>query len=163
MNARRATVFATTLLVLAALGVQVARKEAILRDGRLVYLELAPVDPRSLIQGDYMALDYALARELREVLPSEAPRRGTLSVHTDARGVATRAAEGPDAFPIAYLRNDSGVFIGTNAYYFEEGTAEAYATARYGAFRVDAAGQALLVGLADEALRPLPADAPPAW
>ena len=27
-------------------------------------LELAPVDPRSLIQGDYMRLDYAIARDL---------------------------------------------------------------------------------------------------
>jgi len=32
---------------------------------QVVYLELAPVDPRSLIQGDYMALRFALARECK--------------------------------------------------------------------------------------------------
>ena len=45
--------------------------ERTLSQGEVVYLELAPVDPRSLIQGDYMALDYALERDLfcqREVV-----------------------------------------------------------------------------------------------
>ena len=35
-------------------------KEQQLRDGRVVLLALAPVDPRSLMQGDYMRLRYAV-------------------------------------------------------------------------------------------------------
>ena len=35
-------------------------KETTILKGKLVYLELAPVDPRSLMQGDYMALYYAI-------------------------------------------------------------------------------------------------------
>jgi len=35
----------------------------------------------------------------------------------------------------------------TDAWYFKEGEAERWAAARYGEFRVDANGKALLVGL----------------
>ncbi|MFX7329222.1 GDYXXLXY domain-containing protein, partial [Acinetobacter baumannii] len=35
-----------------------AQKEMLLKEGQLVLLPLAPVDPRSLMQGDYMALRY---------------------------------------------------------------------------------------------------------
>ena len=46
----------------------VAQKERLLERGRIVLLELAPVDPRSLMQGDYMALQFAIARDTREAL-----------------------------------------------------------------------------------------------
>ena len=42
----------------------IARKEALLKDGQLVLLELAPVDPRSLMQGDYMALRYKISENM---------------------------------------------------------------------------------------------------
>ena len=38
--------------------------EHTLRHGQTVLLELAPVDPRSIMQGDYMALAFKLDREL---------------------------------------------------------------------------------------------------
>jgi uncharacterized membrane-anchored protein len=43
----------------------------------------------------------------------------------------------------------------TNAFFFEEGSAERYAPAQYGELRVDAAGEAILTGLRDADLRPL--------
>ncbi|MBS0976300.1 GDYXXLXY domain-containing protein, partial [Serratia rubidaea] len=58
----------TGALVLAALllvNLSIYQKEQQLRQGRVAILQLAPVDPRSLMQGDYMALDYALAAPLR--------------------------------------------------------------------------------------------------
>ena len=36
----------------------IAAKERLLVSGSTVYLELALVDPRSLMRGDYMALNY---------------------------------------------------------------------------------------------------------
>jgi uncharacterized membrane-anchored protein len=46
------------------------------------------------------------------------------------------------------------VWLGTNAYFFEEGTAQQYEGARFGEFRVDReSGEAVLVGLADKALK----------
>ena len=52
------------LLVLGAVNGAIVGKERIRRDGELVFLALAPVDPRALMQGDYMALRFALVREL---------------------------------------------------------------------------------------------------
>src|SRR3546814_7520410 len=48
-------------LVLGAVNLQVLQKQRVLDDGRTVLLALRPVDPRSLIQGDYMVLRYAEA------------------------------------------------------------------------------------------------------
>ena len=38
----------------------IAQHEWHLRDSQSIYVELAPVDPRSILQGDYMALNYDL-------------------------------------------------------------------------------------------------------
>ena len=43
----------------------------------------------------------------------------------------------------------------TDAWFFAEGQAERWAAARYGEFRVDSQGRALLVGLRDAERRPL--------
>ena len=53
------------LLVLGALNLAIVAKERIKRSGEVIYLPLAPVDPRSVIQGDYMALRFALARDIK--------------------------------------------------------------------------------------------------
>jgi uncharacterized membrane-anchored protein len=47
-------------------------------------------------------------------------------------------------------------WLGTNAFFFQEGDAARYQPARYGEFRVDRdGGEAMLVGLRDQQLRPL--------
>ena len=50
--------------------------ERTLRHGELVLLRLAPVDPRSLMQGDYMALRFAVDAELASVSgETESPKQ----------------------------------------------------------------------------------------
>ena len=84
----RSRVFlAVGLLVLVVVNVQIARKELLARSGRAVLLELAPVDPRSLMQGDYMALQFrasndAFGRGARENLAD-----GHIVLQMDASGV----------------------------------------------------------------------------
>lgn len=56
------------LLPLLAFAGLIGRNEGLLHQGRMVVLSLAPVDPRSLMQGDYMALDYEVAQQLGEQL-----------------------------------------------------------------------------------------------
>ena len=48
------------LLQLSILGYQVFSNEQLLSEGKVITLELAPVDPRSLIQGDYVRLQYEI-------------------------------------------------------------------------------------------------------
>ena len=150
------------LLVLGVVNAAIVGKETIKREGDTVYLPLAPVDPRSLMQGDYMALRFTLVREL-EALNEKAPsvRRegetGFAGVVLDAQRVGRLAtADAPASVRLRYRIRDRQVWLGTNAFFFEEGSADRFSGARYGEFRVDrTSGEAVLVGLRDTALRPM--------
>lgn len=68
------------LLALAVVNHGIVQRERILSDGRVVLLELQPVDPRSMMQGDYMALRFAVANDIQDALdPDCAKWRGTNS------------------------------------------------------------------------------------
>lgn len=56
------------LLTLAVVNNGIYQREQILSTGATVVLELAPVDPRSLIQGDYMTLGFDVADEVQSSL-----------------------------------------------------------------------------------------------
>ena len=74
------------LLILGLTNWSIFEKEQLLANGQVVLLKLAPVDPRSLIQGDYMALRYALAGN---VDTGDWPNRGMLVIKLDPNDVAT--------------------------------------------------------------------------
>ena len=159
MNAAttRGLVVLAALLVLGAVNYSIYGKEEIIRSGDIVYLELAPVDPRSLLQGDYMALRFRLTEQIEAVRADStlgaAVRSAPLSL--DSRRVATLAA-GDAALRMAFHMRGGQVWLGTNAYFFAEGSAQRYSQARYGEFRVSpSSGDAVLVGLADENLNRL--------
>jgi uncharacterized membrane-anchored protein len=150
-------VMTRTLIILAALVVLVGvngailAKERIKTHGQRMYLELAPVDPRSLMQGDYMALRFRIAQDL------SADASGSAALRVDERGVATLDPRpGHDSPRIRFRVRNGAIWLGTNAYFFEEGSAERFVTAKYGEFRLDRdSGEAVLVGLADANLRAL--------
>lgn len=126
-----------------ALGVPnalIVDKERALSGSTVVLLELAPVDPRSLIQGDYMALAYA-----------EDVSRPVV-IQLDAGGVAhvVRPYEGALGPGELLLRGPV-----TREFFFQEGHADRYAAARYGEFSVAPWGQAVLTGLSDRERRKL--------
>lgn len=134
-------------------------KEHTIKNGVTLYLELAPVDPRSLMQGDYMALRFKLAESIeaaRKALIIDGQQRDAVLV-LDGRQVATLATgnEG-DGLRLRYRIRKDQVWLGTNAYFFEEGTAQRFVSARYGEFKLNRdSGDAVLVGLRDEHLQPL--------
>ena len=148
------------VVLLAAVNWGIFARERLLVDGRVVLLELAPVDPRSLLQGDYMALRFKVA--------DDAFGRGTserkdghvvVQVGDDDVGKFIRFDEGtPLAAREARLRyrvrNGLPKFA-TNAFFFEEGHGDDYAKARFGEFRVAPDGEAILTGLRDGAHQPL--------
>jgi uncharacterized membrane-anchored protein len=153
----RGLILLAALLVLGAVNYSIYGKEQVIRTGEVVYLELAPVDPRSLMQGDYMALRFRLAEQIETARANSsfdaAVRSAPLSL--DPRRVATLAA-GDAALRMMFRIRGGGVWLGTNAYFFAEGSAERYSQARYGEFRVSRdSGEAVLVGLADEGLNRL--------
>jgi uncharacterized membrane-anchored protein len=161
MNQRwtRIVLIVATLVVLAAVNGGILAKERIRSTGERIFLALAPVDPRSLMQGDYMALRFAIAEQIgaEAVGADGAPRgAGRASVIVDERGVATLSPDGQGTLQLRYRMRGTQVWLGTNAYFFEEGSAARYERARFGEFRVDRdSGEAVLVGLRGAGLEPL--------
>ncbi|MEO8385394.1 MAG: GDYXXLXY domain-containing protein [Betaproteobacteria bacterium] len=151
-------VLAALALLLAAVNFTIWQRETLLRDGQVVLLELAPVDPRSLMQGDYMALRFAVSRKLAPTDVGDAfVSEGDVVVKRDVNNVGAyermfRAGEALAANEsrVHYRIRKSDVRIVTNAYFFQEGTADEYSKARFGELRVAANGDALLTGMRDK-------------
>lgn len=149
-------VVAAWLLTLAVAGYAVWGHERTLRDGELVLLRLAPVDPRSLMQGDYMALRFAVDQQL-VASSGERPDYVYLQLGNDARGVFAGVGEQPATeaglMSLRIRWRAGGPSLGPNAFFFQEGTASLYEKARWGGFRVARNGTALLTSLYDEDLQ----------
>ena len=152
----RTAIVAAGLLVLAQVHYLIAHKEGIRAHGQLIFLSLAPVDPRSLMQGDYMTLNFELARNLNVGLTdSQRQRGGTFRapLQIDQRGIAVLAKVANAKPALRYKLRGEQIWLGTNGYFFEEGSAKKYEAARFGAFRLDPdSGEAVMVALADENL-----------
>lgn len=140
-------------------GYTVYQKESLLRQGDLILLELVPVDPRSLMQGDYMDLQYtfSMLNDVRISHPDSFPKRGFCVVRSDSNGVAqfrrfqdSKAPLEPEEKIIAYTRPDYRILIGAESFFFEEGTGKYFEEAKYGGLKVDQNGNSLLIGLFDE-------------
>jgi uncharacterized membrane-anchored protein len=160
--AARIGIAVCALAVLGVANVGIWQKETLIAEGRPVFVEMAPVDPRSLMQGDYMRLAFRLPRALMETMQ---PMPGATRPHAvgkiDAQGILTleRLDDGrpiaPDELAIELTPKNNGWALATDAWYFKEGEAARWSRAKYGEFRVDAAGRALLVGLRGPALEAL--------
>lgn len=171
----RIIVAVTLLVILVAVNWAIWDKERHLAVGEIVYLELAPVDPRSLMQGDYMALNFALGNQIQsalnqqdetqqdEVLQEEPQKasNGYVVVRLNEKRIAhfERLDDGSpvrdDEKRLRYRLRNGQVRFATDAFFFQEGHAERYESASYGQFRVNADGEPLLVSLHNEALKNL--------
>jgi uncharacterized membrane-anchored protein len=149
---------ATALIV----NVGIWGKEQIIRHGETVLVKLAPLDPRSIMQGDYMRLRFDLPRpnasetiaatrvdpriwvaKVRPSSPSTPP--GLLRFERGHTGSGLAADE-----RLVRLKPSGHEYsLGTNAYYFPEGQAAKFERAGYGVFKLNAQGDAILVALAD--------------
>ena len=149
------------LAILALANHSIYSRERLIAEGRIALLELAPVDPRSLMQGDYMALRFRIANEVSGRKAQEGFVDGRVVLQVDERGVA-RFSRLDDGTPLAanelhirYRVRGDEVKFATNAYFFQEGTAKEYDRARYGEFRVAPDGECLLTGMRGEKLERL--------
>lgn len=154
-----------SLSVVLALGLanwQIIGYERILRNGDPVLLELAPRDPRSLLQGDYMTLRYALALSAEALVP-KGQQRGHLIIATDADRIAHLVALDrgqalvDGQYRLAFRRGPDGLQIATDAWFFQEGQGPRLQSARYAELRLMPDGRSLVVDLLDHRLRSLSA------
>lgn len=146
----RAGIALSALAVLGVANLGIWQKEDLIAHGAPVYVELAPADPRSLMQGDFMRLNFRLPGGVQGRPDAGRPR---VVAARDARGVATllRIDEGAPLqageLRIELTPKAGRWIVVTDAWFFKEGEANRWAAAKYGEFRVDPDGRALLVGL----------------
>ena len=145
-----------SLAVLAVLNYGIYEKEYIKRQGETVLLELAPVDPRSLMQGDFMRLRYKIAQDAPISILTSNQSRGYMVIRLDENQVAQfvrfHAGERLSAEEklLRFHRQYSSAQIVPDSFLFQEGHAEYYEVAKYGIFKFHPSGNHLLIGLADE-------------
>lgn len=146
------------IILLVYFNYSVSKKEELLKDGQLILLQLAPVDPRSLMQGDYMNLRYAISNSTGT---EHLPKRGYCVVRLDSKGIAEKVRFQQETTPLnkdEYLikytaPNEWNINIGAESFFFQEGQAKKYERAKYGGVRIDKDGNSLLVGLYNEQLK----------
>ncbi|MEN6669555.1 GDYXXLXY domain-containing protein [Psychrobacter sp. B38] len=151
------------LSVLTFISLNAIKYETHLATGDTVLLALAPVDPRGFMQGDYMRLNYALEREILDTRAQTRNRdqtnEGYVVVALDRQNVGhfVRLADSHETalaaneMAIHYRLRLGSVKLATNAFFFQEGQAEAFEEAEYGQFRVNNQGEPLLTNLVNEA------------
>lgn len=154
--------FGTLLAFLYLVNTGIISSEQNIENGTLAYFKLAPVDPRSLIQGDYMQLAYAIETDANEAGLRDI-RRGQLVLYLDEQHIAhfSRLYHEGDTLEenevivnFYALDNWRGVRVGVDSFLFQEGLADTYAHAQYSEVRIFDAN-VMLIDLLGENLEPL--------
>ena len=143
------------IILLGLFNNSIIKKEKLLSNGKLILLELAPVDPRSLMQGDYMRLRYAFSDDIKS---DSISKRGFCVVILEENGIAKKVRIQDEKKPLnekEYLieytsKGWRGITIGAESFFFQEGGDNKYENAKYGGLKVDNQGNSLLIGLYDE-------------
>ncbi|MBD8067711.1 GDYXXLXY domain-containing protein [Bacillus sp. PS06] len=121
------------ILQLGILGYQVSSNEILLRDGTEITLQLAPIDPRSMLQGDYVRLAYEIGEA--ENLDVQSGNRVYVILEKNEQGIYERKQLVTEQIdPSDYPLNENEVLItgkyngynaiifGIESYFVEEGT-----------------------------------------
>ena len=152
-----------------------ADRDQLILTGKEILLELAPVDPLSLLQGQYMIINFALEREKIEVKEEDINSgkvwfSARIVLRYNESGVANfnrleddqLLAANEILFKIkARRRRENGseyfyrIDVEQESFLFKENTEKIYETAKYGVFRVNQDGDYVLVDLADKDLKRL--------
>ena len=146
------------IALLGAVNYKVQQFEDVLATGKPVVLKIAPADPRSLMQGDYMVLNYAILSDLQqsqfssesnettgidELSPSG--KKAYILVHLDKNHVAT-LCEAQSEIPTDFKHCTPNVYLPirykgwlpelpSQDYFFAEGKGEYYAQSEYAEYR----------------------------
>ncbi len=149
-------------VILVLLNYSIYEKEQIKNYGQTLMLELAPVDPRSLMQGDYMLLRYAIESGIPSEKMIAAKKRGYMVILPDENNVAKFVRFYDDTeklntgeMLLRFHKRYNNIEIEPRSFLFQEGHAKYYEGARYGIFKFDDSGSHLLVGLADDSGQPI--------
>lgn len=161
---KRRALLAIILLQFVLVGYQIWSSESILSQGRSVKLELAPIDPRSLLQGDYVRLSYTISTldneknldadgKIRVVLRPQQNGVYGYSGYYEQDGVWNKPyqAQVDDVILNGNAIGSDRVEYGIESYFVPEGTGrEVERTAKFAQIRVGKKGDAILQELSSQ-------------
>lgn len=178
---RKGIIIVTLAVFLIGFTWSVKQKEQQMENGEMVIVALAPRDPRALLLGDYMALNFAINSDIDKALSEKyldgknarwrtqdssirkkLPRDGIVVVRLDANSLAEFVRLEDNQNPGSLAANERRVYfrvhggsakIAADSFFFQEGFAEAFEEGRFGELRVDADGKNLLVHLLDKNMK----------
>lgn len=159
-NIKKILLIVNITILFVITGFSARKEESYKKSENYFYLELTPVDPRSLLQGDYMTLNYDITDkasdfiynnrtyiydgenenevdEIRELRKLADAKRAYIAVRLDENKVAKfvkitkEKTDEKDLLFIAYKTDGFNVDINANSYLFQEGTGDKYQNARY--------------------------------
>ncbi len=144
------------LLQLTIAGYQIGTSESLLNNGKEITLELAPVDPRSMLQGDYVILRYEIA-EVNDLKNVHSGNKVFILAKEDQHGIYQREKILTSIDPRDYqLAQDevliagkyngyNGIIIGIESYFVKEGTGlDLQRNAKYAKVKVSKNGNSIL-------------------
>jgi len=145
------------VLIIGLLNFGVVQKERVVTNGDQVFLKLRPVDPRSLLQGDYMRLGFDVEEKARPFIKEANLRSGNLIVQVDEnlvgdyRKLDDGSALADNEYGVHFTNVSWQPTLVPNSFFFQEGEADKFAQAKFavlvfGADRRDY----VLAGLANE-------------
>ncbi len=147
------------LFIFSVFNLSIYQKEKIKASTDIVYLKLAPIDPRSLMQGDYMEFRYALSdnHHCPQKNGYAVIRLDSKNIGTFARCYAGEALQSREKL-LHYTQQYGNIRIVPDSFMFQEGLAPLYQHAQYGVFKFAGTKDYLLVGLADDKLQMIGGD-----
>lgn len=154
---RKILLVAVVMLILTTINFKIYQTEHYIKYGKSIYLKLAPVDPRSLMQGDYMALRY----EIENILGDSNLEDNKIVLTLDKNRVAKIKSFdkienlGKNEFIVSFKKKLYRAKLKiAHRYYFQEGKSKIYQKAVYGKFKTNGS-KMILVNLADKDFKDL--------
>ncbi|UOH75719.1 GDYXXLXY domain-containing protein [Acinetobacter schindleri] len=170
----------------------ILKHEHHLANSQSIFVELAPVDPRSILQGDYMTLNYELHFEgdaeadrgeegslpdkkiaaLEKRIQDQTHLLSYVQLDDQHRVIQTSLDKSllkiaPETSMPLILKNPSNrlanLYPAANSFMFAEGLEPCYRNAKYAEIKVKYNGQALLANLVDQNLRALNCESQKDW
>ena len=138
-----------SVFIVLLLNINIINKEINIAKSIEIKIALAPVDPRSLIQGDYMRLAYKIPPKL-----VDKTSQGQLKISIDSDGFVTdyalyhNEALEKDQHLLQFKRKKGdNIHIGSESFLFQEGKAKHYAKATHAIFYLTPSGETILKDL----------------
>ncbi|MGN6670977.1 MAG: GDYXXLXY domain-containing protein [Candidatus Nucleicultricaceae bacterium] len=157
---KRTFILISLAFIIGYFNYSIFQKEQILKYGEPVYLKIEPVDPRSLMQGDYVIFKYSLTKTIKQT-PKNPTGFVVIKVDENRVGHFVRfhqdelLLESEKLLP--YRTLFGGIEIRPNSFFFEEGHGRIFERAPYAMLKFKGAHQLVLYGLADQNLKQITA------